>query len=404
MKRLKVIAILLAFAIIFTGCSMVEVNEERDRETVVAKVGDEVVLKGEVLDQLEYMVNMYSMYYGYTLNEEETEDEIKAIVDSLVDSKLEIVMAEEKGCYDFTAEQQEELQLGIDEAFNTYAGQYATELAEQEEFAEMELEELEVYALEHLNEFFEANNFGVTKEDIIDDFNTSKAREVLYQQATSSAVVTEDEVKAMYDSYVAERQTAYEDGTALFESDANGDTQLYYVPEGARQAQHILISLSDEAKEEIAALRAEEGDDIADLKRLELLKEIDEAAWGAYQRAIDGEDFVALMVELGEDPGMETTEYYVSLNPSYYFVEEFTEGLFALDNVGDISEPVGSDFGYHIIKYYGDMQSGPVSYDDLHDDIYESMQDERESAAYTEQMDIWRESADIKIYYNRALN
>jgi len=411
MKKIKVMAILIALGIIFAGCNMVEVNEERDRETVVAKVGDEVILKGEVYDQLNSMLSMYKMY-GYYPEDFETNPEYKELydeqvtgmVDTLVNLKVELIMAREKGCYQFSAEEREELDTKIQEVLNTYINMYAEELVLDPKYADMSEDELGAVAYENLDEYFINNDFGMTKQGIIDDYENAKAKEVLFDLATNSVEVTEDEVKADYDQKVEDKKAAYEDNTANFEQEANNDETLYYIPENARKAQHILISISEEDQAEIDSYRQAGDDEKADAKLEEALKSIEDAANGAYDRAVAGEDFIMLIEELGEDPGMSTNEYYIVTNPTLMYATEFVDGLFALENVGDISKPVETQFGYHIIKYYDNMESGPVAYDDLHDDIYDTMLTERKNTKYDEQLASWKEETDITTYYNRVLN
>lgn len=99
------------------------------------------------------------------------------------------------------------------------------------------------------------------------------------------------------------------------------------------RAQHVLIKTVDEFDVALPDEQQAEKKALAD--------EI-------YQKAISGEDFSALVKQYGEDPGMQS-------NPNGYvftygtMVEEFEEASFALE-VGGISEPVKTDFGYHIIK------------------------------------------------------
>ncbi len=67
-----------------------------------------------------------------------------------------------------------------------------------------------------------------------------------------------------------------------------------------------------------------------------------------YKKAIAGTDFDKLIQEFGKDPG---AAYYPD---GYVFtkgemVEEFEKAAFNLE-IGKISEPVKSEFGYHIIK------------------------------------------------------
>lgn len=73
-----------------------------------------------------------------------------------------------------------------------------------------------------------------------------------------------------------------------------------------------------------------------------------EKASQALARAKAGEDFDALVAEYGEDPGMTDNK------DGYYFthgdmVEQFETAAYALE-VGQISDIVETDYGYHIIK------------------------------------------------------
>ena len=67
-----------------------------------------------------------------------------------------------------------------------------------------------------------------------------------------------------------------------------------------------------------------------------------------YNRIKKGEDFDTLMNEFTEDPG-------IAQNPDGYtfkkgeLVSAFEEKAYSM-NVGDVSEPVLSEYGYHIIK------------------------------------------------------
>lgn len=79
-----------------------------------------------------------------------------------------------------------------------------------------------------------------------------------------------------------------------------------------------------------------------------VLVEDEKTAQEVYKKAAAGEDFDSLIQQYGQDPGM---AYYPE---GYVFtlgemVESFEATAYALE-VGAISEPVASNFGYHIIK------------------------------------------------------
>ncbi|MCW8886417.1 MAG: SurA N-terminal domain-containing protein [Motiliproteus sp.] len=113
----------------------------------------------------------------------------------------------------------------------------------------------------------------------------------------------------------AELQSQYE----RFVSDYEG--------EEARDADHILVAINDERDESAALGRI-----------LEAMKKIDA-----------GEDFSAAAQEFSDDPGSAEQGGNLGFVEKGVMVPEFEEALFALTE-GQISEPVRTDFGYHLIK------------------------------------------------------
>ncbi len=79
-----------------------------------------------------------------------------------------------------------------------------------------------------------------------------------------------------------------------------------------------------------------------------ILVKTEETAGEVYEKAVAGEDFDALIASYNTDPGM-------AQNPDGYvfttgeMVAEFEKAAFAAA-VGEITEPVYTDYGYHIIK------------------------------------------------------
>jgi parvulin-like peptidyl-prolyl isomerase len=75
----------------------------------------------------------------------------------------------------------------------------------------------------------------------------------------------------------------------------------------------------------------------------------DEAtAWAVYSRAVVGTDFNSLIKQYGKDPGMEAyPQGYVFTKGE--MVESFEKATYGLKD-GEISEPVKSEYGYHVIQ------------------------------------------------------
>lgn len=80
----------------------------------------------------------------------------------------------------------------------------------------------------------------------------------------------------------------------------------------------------------------------------------------AYERAMAGESFEDLASELGQDPGLDVEQGYVFTDGE--MVQEFEDASKAL-NVGEISNPVKTSYGYHVIKRYPLPEKGTETYD-----------------------------------------
>lgn len=92
-----------------------------------------------------------------------------------------------------------------------------------------------------------------------------------------------------------------------------------------RRAAHILLEA--------------DGEDAEVLARAEALRE----------RIIGGEDFAEVAREASEDPGSASRGGDLGFTPRGSFDPDFEEALFALQE-GEVSEPVRTSYGYHLIK------------------------------------------------------
>ena len=95
-----------------------------------------------------------------------------------------------------------------------------------------------------------------------------------------------------------------------------------------RASAHILI-LVDDTTDEASALQ-----------------QIEAAA----ERLANGEEFVVLATELSQDPGSAALGGDLGMMTKGSFDSAFEEGLWALEQPGEVSEPVRSEFGYHLIQ------------------------------------------------------
>ena len=130
-----------------------------------------------------------------------------------------------------------------------------------------------------------------------------------------------------------------------------------------RQAAHILI----------------EGDDEAARSQLEGLK----------ARIDAGEDFAALAKEFSQDPGSAADGGDLGYAGPGVYDPSFEEALYALQP-GQVSAPVKSEFGWHLIKLLGVQAPEVPSFDSLKDKLardYKSQQVEQRFVEATKQLE-----------------
>jgi peptidyl-prolyl cis-trans isomerase D len=200
----------------------------------------------------------------------------------------------------------------------------------------------------------------LTQSLLISDFYTpaelqrifaleNEQREVRYAvvpvaRYAAAATVEEAAVKAWYDAHIADYQNPesvrlqyaemrLEDVMREVAADAQGLQAYYeanksrYAEEEKRHASHILVKVTDAVPEAAALAKAQ-------ALRAQLLA---------------GKDFAALARQNSEDPGSAANGGDLGWAGRSAYVKPFADALYAL-KVGEISEPVRTQFGYHLIR------------------------------------------------------
>ena len=391
-KFAKLLAVCLA-VMALAGCSLVTVNPEK---ITVATVGGETITKAQFDEEFNAFLSMY----GYTQDSEEIADQLAELKESFIDQMVEDLVVDQKvrelGFDQITDEEKAAAEQEVD---NWYQSQLEALVAEYEK--DESVADPEAKAKEDVENYL--SYYGTSIEDM-------KAQEVeaipsnkLYEYVTKDVVVTEEEAKLTYAENVASDKESYDGDLAAFVNAFDNGHVIYYVPEGTYYVKHILIGLTDEQKQELKDLRADDDEAVAataDAKRDEFLATIQEEADAALAAVEAGGDFDALIAEYGDDPGM-TYDYYADGyltyvgNPS--FVEEFTAACDALTEDGMTTGLVASDFGYHIIRRVATKAAGEVPFEDVKADLMDGMLSSAQSDAYDAQLDQWISEANVEI-------
>ena len=383
-KLIRLLAVALA-VMMLAGCSLVTVNEEK---IVVATVGDETITKADFNEGFNALLSQY----GYTQDSEAIADQLKTLKENYIAQMVEDKVLEKKikelGLDQVTDEEkaaaEQEIQDWYDEQYAALVENFKTDDT---------VEDPEAKAAETIENYL--SQYGLTLDQMKENSVASISSDKLYDYVTKDVTVTEEEAKIEFANKVAAAKEKYDADLSAYVSDFENGATIYYTPAGCYYIKHILISLTDEQKQDIKNLRADDDETVAataDEKREEYLLTIREKAESVLKLVDEGGDFEALMEEYGEDPGMKNEAYkngYLTYAGDTGFVTEFADACAALTEDGMTSGLVGSDFGYHIIRRVSTVPSGEATFEDVKDSLMESMLTDKKSTTYDQQVEAW---------------
>ncbi|SDU35946.1 peptidylprolyl isomerase [Halopseudomonas salegens] len=144
-------------------------------------------------------------------------------------------------------------------------------------------------------------------------------------------------------------------------------------------AQHILIAINNERSEAEA---------------LELAQKV-------HKDLLDGTPFAELVEEYSDDPSAQQNGGNLGFFSRDRMVKPFADTAFAMDK-GDISEPVKTRFGYHIIELIDRKPSATRPFEQVKDELMKEAESTFVENARTEMLSNLRSDPDIKTYHDNV--
>ncbi|MFT4907332.1 MAG: peptidyl-prolyl cis-trans isomerase D [Oleispira sp.] len=132
-----------------------------------------------------------------------------------------------------------------------------------------------------------------------------------------------------------------------------------------RKASHILVEVNDDRNDDAASALAQQ----------------------LSAKANAGDDFAALAKQHSDDIGSKNVGGDLGFNTRGGFVVEFDDVLFAMTE-GQISEPVKTEFGYHVIKLEAIRKSDVLSKEEKQADIIADIKASQLTELFAEQSEI----------------
>jgi peptidyl-prolyl cis-trans isomerase D len=205
---------------------------------------------------------------------------------------------------------------------------------------------------------------------------------VLRSEYLDSIAVSDDEISAYYEenkasfkkpknvdvSFVEIKRADLSKGVEVSEKEIR---KLYesekseFEGEEERQAAHILIkigenTLDEQALEKITAVEA---------------------------RLKAGEEFSVLATELSEDEGSAKEGGDLGRSRRGVYVSDFEDALFGLKE-GEVTAPVKTEFGYHLIKLLAVVEADIPSFEEMRVSLSERLRDQQVAQLYAEKTEV----------------
>lgn len=390
----KLFSLLMALMMLMTVvCSAVA----EDAAQVALTVNGEEITASKVEEYAQLLYNN-----GFTENVDYTQAVTYLTEETILKQKikefsLDQYTDDEKAAFNLDAQAQWEADIAA------YVEYYLTE----------DTEEARAQAREDAIAYYEAYNYN--QEAILDNLLLSESYTRLqnYILEGKDTAVTEEDIAAAFQESALQDKEMFEGNVYMYELyQMYYGYESWYQPEGFRGVTHILLPVDEAlltAWQDARALseEAEEGaENTADVEaaRQAVLDSCKEQIDAIYSRLENGESFEALIAEYGTDDGMKNEEYlkngYAVHPDSMSYDADFVAGAFSekVQKVGDVSDPVVSQFGIHILQYVKEIPGGPVEMTDaIHDEILEYLTSSKENSFYSEAVGGWVSASEIVV-------
>ena len=232
-----------------------------DRDKVAIKVGkDLTITKGEIQDQYDYLVSMYS---AYGMPAPSTVEDIEAmqdnVVSSLVAEKLKLYEASQLGVT-LSDEQKAKVETQVDEQMKNYTEQFRSQ-AQQEGAADVESRTLEIFQ-EQLDAAGLNMDVDGFRDYMVTNYTDEAIKTALKAQITKDVTATDEEIQTYYDNLLASQKDSYttapaDYGSAAEDFQMNGGDPMLYTPEGYVRIRSISIAPAGEVSADYTKLKDE---------------------------------------------------------------------------------------------------------------------------------------------------
>ena len=326
------------------------------------------------------------------------EETLNRVLEQLAGDKIIAARAQELGLTEMSEEDLAQIEAQAAQTYETQLADYIAFVggADRETAAQQLSEES-----------------GVTLEGIVEQLKQNWWSQKYYDYTVKDVAVTDEEVQACYDALLAKQKEDFSGTTENFEYAHRTGQPIVWRPEGYRAVRDILIRFTDDADIEQAArlldqLELEEDEQKradAQAQLDKLFAPLEKKAAEAQAKLEGGAAFADLMDEYGcdealKDEPLRSQGYYIT-DTSFVNSAEYVTGSMMLEQPGQVSSPLRSEYGVHLVEYIGDLAPGEVPLADVQEAVSAEALKQKQAEYYAQQRQALLEAANVKYYPER---
>ena len=323
--------------------------------TIPAGFGDETILKERVLTQLieEYVLRQYANRQRYRIGDDELNKLIRSRKDFQSDGQFDTaVYRAQLGSQGYSPagfEQELRRTQSMDQLRTAINATAFILPVQEKQFASLSNQTRKIRVLTRT---VDSDAYLVSEQEIGD-----------YYQANAGRYMTAEQVKIDFLEVSLERMKSLVDVPEELLLERYQFAEASYTSAEYRTASHILLTLEDGLSEDKSK---QVRDQLADIRA----------------QIVAGEDFASLARQYSQDPGSAADGGNLGEIERGMMVRPFETALFAMQ-VGEVSEPIVTTFGWHLIKLE-QISGGKIrSFDEVRVDIEDEIRsDLAESQIY----------------------
>ena len=226
-------------------------------------------------------------------------------------------------------------------------------------------------------------NIRVSKDEISESFTAQ------YNEILSSNNLTEDQLESIL---LEQQQQSLND----FKDSLRADVERQLRDEALREEIVGVIIPADDDLATYLEANISQYDQPERIRASHILISDEVTAQDLYAQLLDGEDFAALASEYSVDTGTKDKGGDLDWFERGQMVTEFEDAAFALE-VGEISEPVQTSYGYHIIELTDREAAHTPTLEDIKDEVRDAYISSEESQIFTDWYEAYYAAAEIEI-------